>query len=253
MSETAAHAASDISFLREASARGRSRVLESTQLVSYPAGGVIFNEGDPPEHLFVVAEGEVDIVSTNFAGEEEVQRTLGAGRILGELGILGGHARTAAARAARDTSLWAIEREAFLEVYESEPSVSVTIASAMAAYLLDADVVAEDLLFLNLEGRVAKRLLGFLDADGTGVYPVTATEQMSQQDVATTLQRMARALAEPEQVYTHLERLALLSGGSRRAVAGILVEMQRRGILISTEGNLIVIDTPALEELARPR
>lgn len=252
MTEAAVHAAADISFLREASARGRSRVLERTRLVSYPTGGVIFNEGDPPEHLFVVAEGEVEIITTTFAGNEEVQRNLGPGRILGELGILGGHARTATARAARESSLWAIERDAFLEVYESEPSVSVTIASSMAAYLLDADMVAEDLLFLNLEGRVAKRLLGFLDADGTGVHPVTGTEQMSEQDVAATLQRLARELAEPEHVYSHLDRLALLSGGSRRAVAGVLIEMQRKGVLISTEGNLIVIDVEGLEELARP-
>lgn len=252
MNDSPAEAPPQIPFLRDASARGRARVMERTQLVPFPAGGVIFDEGDPPEHLFVVADGEVEIVSVAPDGTEEVQRALGPGRILGELGILGGHARTASARAAESSSLWAIEREAFLELYEAEPSVSLAIASAMAAYLLDADVVAEDLLFLDLEGRVAKRLLGFLDAEGTGVHPITGTEQMSQEEVGATLQRMAKALAEPEQLYSHLDRLALLSGGSRRSVANVVVELQRKGVLISTEGNLIVIDIPGLEELARP-
>lgn len=245
-------AAEDIYFLRDASARGRARVLERTELMTFPAGSIVFREGDPPDHLYVVSEGEVDVLWVAPDGTEEVQRTLGPSRVLGELGILGGHARTATARAAEDASLWAIEREAFLELYENEPSVSLAIAQAMAAYLLDADVVAEDLLFLNLEGRVAKRLLGFLNAEGSGVHPVTGTEQMSQEEVAETLQRMARALAEPDQLYRHMDRLALLSGGSRRAVATILVDMQRRGILISAEGDLIVIDLPGLEELARP-
>lgn len=242
----------EIPFLRDATGRGRSRVMERARLIPFPEGGVIFSEGDPPEDLFVISEGEVDILWTAPDGTEEVQRTLGPGRILGELGILGGHARTATARATKPSNLWAIEREAFLELYETEPTVSVAIASAMAAYLLDADVVAEDLLFLNLEGRVAKRLLAFLDAEGTGVHPVTGTEQMSQEEVGETLQRMARALAEPEQIYSHLDRLALLAGGSRRAVARVLVEMQRKGVLISTEGNLIIIDLPGLEDLARP-
>jgi CRP-like cAMP-binding protein len=200
----------------------------------------------------VVADGEIEVISVAPDGTEEVQRTLGAGRVLGELGILGGHARTATARAAQDSTLWAIEREAFLELYENEPSVSLAIASSMATYLLDADVVAEDLLFLNLEGRVAKRLVGFLNAEGTGVHPVTGTESMSQEEVGATLQRMAKALAEPEHVYKHMDRLALLAGGSRRAVATVLVDMQRRGILISAEGDLIIIDLPGLEELARP-
>ena len=243
----------DIPFLRDASARGRARVSERTQLVQFSSGAVVFDEGDPPEHLFVVAEGEIEVITTAPDGTEEVQRTLGPGRVLGELGILGGHARTATARAAEESSLWAIEREAFLEVYENEPSVSLSIASAMAAYLLDADVVAEDLLFLNLEGRVAKRLVGFLDADGTGVHRVTGTEAMSQDEVGATLQRMAKALAEPDQSYRHMDRLALLSGGSRAAVADVLGDMQRRGILISAEGDLIVIDLPQLEQLARPR
>ena len=242
----------EIPFLRDATARGRSRVMERTRLVPFPQGGVVFNEGDPPEELFVIADGEIEIVWAAPDGSEEIQRTLGPGRVLGELGILGGHARTATARAAEPSNLWAIEREAFLELYETEPTVSVAIASAMAPYLLDADVVAEDLLFLNLEGRVAKRLLAFLDTEGTGVHPVTGTEQMSQQGVGETLQRLARALAEPDQFYSHLDRLALLAGGSRRAVTRVLVEMQRQGILISTEGNLIVIDLPGLTELAQP-
>lgn len=244
--------APDIHFLRDASAKGRGRVLERTQLLQFTSGALVFSEGDPPEHLFVIAEGEIEVATVAPDGTEEVQRALGPGRVLGELGILGGHARTASARASQDSAVWAIDREAFLELYENEPSVSLAIASAMAPYLLDADVVAEDLLFLSLEGRVAKRLVGFLNAEGTGVHPVTGTESMSQEEVGATLQRMARALAEPEQMYRHMDRLALLSGGSRRAVANILVDMQRRGILISAEGDLIVIDIPGLEELARP-
>ena len=243
----------EIQFLSGASARGRNRIADRIELRDHPEGDVLFREGDPPEHLFVIREGAIDIVVSLPDGNEEVQRTLGPGRILGELGILGGHARTATARAAKPTQLWAIERDAFLELYESEPTVSVEIASSMASYLLDADGVAEDLLFLDLQGRVAKRLLGFLNADGSGVHPITATEQMSAEEVATTLQEMARTLDEPEQIYTHLERLALLAGGSRRAVARVLIEMQRRGILIGTEGNLLIIDTGALQALASAR
>ena len=248
-----ADALDEIHFLSGASARGRSSIAGRIELREFAEGETIFREGDPPEHLFVIREGAIEIVASLPDGGEEVQRTLGPGRILGELGILGGHARTASARAAEPSELWAVEREGFLELYESEPTVSVEIASSMATYLLDADGVAEDLLFLNLEGRVAKRLLNFLEAAGTGVHRITGTDQMTPEQVADKLREMARDLAEPEEIYTHLERLALLSGGSRRAVARVLIEMQRRGLLIGTEGNLIVIDDDGLRALSSPR
>lgn len=241
-----------VPFLQGASGRGRARVSEKMELQSFEAGAVIFHEGDPPDHLYVVATGTVEVVAGLEGDDGDVQRTLRPGRLLGELGILGGHARTATARAAEACELWAIERDAFLELYETEPAVSVEVASAMASYLLDADVIAEDLLFLDLEGRVAKRLLAFLDASGTGVHLVTATEDMSTSEVEDTLQKLARAMSEP-QPYSELDRLAMLSGGSRAAVSRILTEMQRAGVLIATEGNLIVIDKPKLEALAQHR
>lgn len=247
-----AHTADSVPFLQGASARGRAQISQRMHLQTCSAGMVIFQEGDPPEFIYAISRGSIEVIAGLDQADAEVQRTLGPGRLLGELGILGGHARTATARAAEDSELWAIERDAFLELYETEPAVSVEVASAMAAYLLDADVVAGDLLFLDLGGRVAKRLLAFLEASGTGVHLVTATEEMSTKEVEDTLQRLARAMSEP-QPYSELERLAMLSGGSRSAVAEILSEMQRAGILIATEGNLIVIDKPKLEALAQHR
>jgi CRP-like cAMP-binding protein len=241
-----------IPFLRGASGRGRARVLEKTTLEDFEDGAVIFREGDPPDLIYVIASGTVDVIAGSEDGEDEVQRTLGPGRLLGELGILGGHARTATARAAGPCELWGIERDMFLELYETEPAVSIEVATAMSTYLLDAEVIAEDLLFLDLEGRVAKRLLAFLDASGTGVHLVTATAGMSTNEVEDVLQKLARAMSEP-QPYSKLDRLAMLSGGSRRAVTRILAEMQSAGVLIATEGNLIVIDKAKLEALAQYR
>ena len=252
MEDTAPSADQEIPFLSNASARGRARVMERTQRQTFEEGDLIFSEGDPPEALYVISDGAVDVIHELMDGTEEVQRTLGPGRILGELGILGGHARTATAKAAQPSTLWAIEREAFLELYESEPPVAVEIATSMATYLLDADVVAEDLLFLNLEGRVAKRLLAFLDAEGRGVYPVTSTDNMSAEEVVERLQEVARNSATV-QPYSNLETLALLSGGSQAGVTAILNDMQRRGLIITSEGNVIVIDEEGLDRLASAR
>ncbi len=242
----------EIPFLAAASHKGLSRLAQKVRLVSFPEGAVIFNEGDPPLELFVVRTGKVRISMHTPSGEDEERRVLGEGRLLGELGILGGHARTASAEAKEDTELWAIDREAFLELYTSEPAVSIEVASTLAPYLMDNDLVAEDLLFLDLPGRVAKRLLFFVDKD-KNVHTVVASENLTREQVAGALQNIGRGRQNDQtmaQLYSLLSELAMMAGGTREAVTRILIGFERRGYILNTEGNVIVIDPGAMTRIA---
>lgn len=245
---------SKIPFLSVASSRGLSRLAQKTRLVAFSAGDTIFNEGDPPLELFVIRSGEIRISMLTPTGEEEERRLLREGKLLGELGILGGHERTATAEAVTDTELWAIDREAFLEIYSNEPAVAIEVASTLAPYLLDNEVVAEDLLFLDLPGRVAKRLLSFLEKDGKNVHEVVASENLSRDQVGGALRNIGRGRQTDQtlaQIYSQLPDLAMMAGGTREKVTRILIEYERRGYLLNTEGNLILIDLDALRQIAR--
>lgn len=238
-----------VRFLTGASGRGLARLEQRTDLVPFEPGELIFKEGDRPTHLFVVKSGRVEVFRV-FDGEEEVQRQLGHGELLGELGILGGHARSASVRAIEPTELWAIHREAFLELYEAEPAVSVEIATTLARYLLDVDEVAEDLLGLDLEGRVAKRLLALTRTEGGRVYVAGASEGLTQEQVQERLREVARARNALEADFDNLDELALMSGGTRSTVAGILAGFERDGLVVTAEGNVIVIDPDGLAQEA---
>lgn len=239
-----------IRFLSGASARGLARLEQRTEVIPYEAGSIIFDQGDRPTHLFVVKSGRVEIFKTYDDGEVEVQRELGPGELLGELGILGGHARSASVRAVEPTEVWAMHREAFLELYEAEPAVSVEVATTLARYLLDADEVAEDLLGLDLEGRVAKRLLGLTRREGGGVYIAGASEGMTQEEVQAKLRAVAQSRNALEADFDNLDELALMSGGTRGTVAGILAGFERAGLIVTAEGNIIVIDPDGLAQEA---
>ena len=240
---------SSVRFLSGASARGMARLEQRTEVVPFQPGELVFQEGDRPTHLFVVKSGLVEVFRV-YDDEEEVQRRLGRGELLGELGILGGHARSASVRAVEPTELWAIHREAFLELYEAEPAVSVEIATTLARYLLDVDEVAEDLLGLDLAGRVAKRLLALTRREGGRVYIAGASEGMSQEEVQSKLREVARARNALEADFDNLDELALMSGGTRSTVAGILAGFERDGLLVTAEGNVIVIDPDGLAQEA---
>ena len=241
-----------IPFLAGASPRALARIRSSTKLVAYPAGATVFKEGDLPTHLCVIKEGAVDIVDVLPDGREETLRTLRRGQLLGELGILGGHARSASARASEDSEIWEIEREAFIDVYKHEPGVGMEIAQVMATYLLDIDAIAEDLLFLDLRGRLAKRLVTLADVGGSDVRRVVATGERSEEEIADILRKAGAAGQFSGHEFGQLTRLAMLAGGTRRDVADQLSEMQENGLLVVAEGHIVLLDEDALAALASP-
>lgn len=242
-----------IPFLSSASPRAMARVRAATRLVVYPAGATIFNVGDLPTHLCIIKDGAVDVVDVGLDGSEDVLRTLRPGQLLGELGILGGHARSATARAAEDSEIWEIDREAFIETYQNEPGVALEIAQVMASYLLDADAIAEDLLFLDLRGRLAKRLVTLADVGGSDVRRVVETESRSEEQITTTVRDAAAKGRSEGHEFGQLDRLAMLAGGTRRDVADILSEMQDNGLLVIAEGHIVLLDEAAIAALAAPR
>ncbi len=252
LSEVSTAELETIPFLSVASHKGLSRLAQKTRLVSFKEDQIIFNEGDPPVELFVVRSGKVRISMHTPQGEDEERRVLREGKLLGELGILGGHARTATAEAVEPTELWAIDREAFLEIYTTEPAVAIEVASTLAPYLMDNDLVAEDVLFLDLPGRVAKRLVYFLDKD-KNVHGVVASENLSREQVAGALQNIGKGRQNDQtmdQIYSLLSELAMMAGGTREAVTRILLGFERRGYILNTEGNIILIDLDALQRIS---
>ena len=62
-------------------------------------GDVLFNEGDPPDALYVVLRGRVAIANKSFDGRESVVALMENGDLFGEMGMLDGLPRSAEGRA----------------------------------------------------------------------------------------------------------------------------------------------------------
>ena len=62
----------------------------------FPAGAVIFEEGDPGSRMYVIQSGEVRILKRVGAREITLAR-LGAGEAFGEMALLEGQPRSATA------------------------------------------------------------------------------------------------------------------------------------------------------------
>ncbi len=85
--------------------------------LKFDAKTAIFREGDPGDRAYVVEAGEVAIVR-NVDGKAQVIGTIGKGGMFGEMALIDGEPRMAAAIATRETTCFAITRDVMLKKLE---------------------------------------------------------------------------------------------------------------------------------------
>ncbi|MGI9613661.1 MAG: Crp/Fnr family transcriptional regulator [Acidimicrobiales bacterium] len=94
------------------------------------AGEVIFEQGDPALDMFAVISGEISL----YQGDEVIER-VGPGGILGEVGLLGDHVRSAGARATEQSTVAIIDEAEFLRLVKMNAFFSLEVMRFMAARL----------------------------------------------------------------------------------------------------------------------
>jgi CRP/FNR family cyclic AMP-dependent transcriptional regulator len=144
----------------------RAALAAQAMPFEYPAGSFLMRQGEPAAHVLVLTAGEVAIVSPVRGGGEQVHSIVRAGQLIGELALLNDGRRTAGARATSTTIAWAIGRDPFWEFLEANPPASSALLRQVAALLADREALIDDLLSLDVKGRLAKVLLSLGDAHG---------------------------------------------------------------------------------------
>ena len=129
-------------------------------------GQTIFYERDAGDSLFVIAEGLVKVWISSGEGNEMVLATLRSPEAFGELSAVSGASRSASAAALEDTVLVALDRATLLDAVHRQPSLADALLGALGNLTRRVTESAGDLVFLDLTGRVAKRLVQLADRDG---------------------------------------------------------------------------------------
>jgi CRP/FNR family transcriptional regulator, cyclic AMP receptor protein len=134
---------------------------------SFPRGAYIFREGDPGHTLYVIADGQVKIAHFGRQGEEVVFALLTSGDTFGELALFDDEsARTADAQATEPTDCLALNREPFMNFADSHPLLMRHLIRVLSVYLRRADEALGEAAFLDITGRVAKKLLDLAESHG---------------------------------------------------------------------------------------
>ena len=154
---------------------GKDPVKDSSVL--YPAGDVIFSQGDLGTEMYIIQEGEVDIIK-KINGESHLLSKLEKGDFFGEMAVLESVSRTADAIAVVETRVLVINGARFDEMLRKNPEVAVRIIRKYSQRLREANALLEKLV-----GREVDADQGAVDA--TTSMPAEKATRHRLVDVAT--------------------------------------------------------------------
>jgi CRP-like cAMP-binding protein len=102
------------------------RLAAAAEEVVLPAGSVVIREGDEPDALWVLEQGELSVSAAGDGDEPRDLPPVTAPGYVGELGLLHGIPRTATVRTRVESTLLRIDGQEFLSALQaSRPSVSM--------------------------------------------------------------------------------------------------------------------------------
>jgi CRP/FNR family cyclic AMP-dependent transcriptional regulator len=99
---------------------------------NYLAGEYVFYQGDPGIGLYIVREGEIEIVRESDKGDKVKLASANKGDFFGELALIDGEKRSASALAKTDTKLSVIFKPDLDEFIEKYPKKGIKILQGIA-------------------------------------------------------------------------------------------------------------------------
>lgn len=203
----------------------QEQLLGEGRLLRLSAGQRLFRRGDPPCGLYAVLGGSMRVGAVSRQGKEALLTLVEAPYWFGEISLFDGLPRTHDAYAEGPCLLLQVPQAALLALLRQHPQYWRELALLMSQKLRLAFVALEAMSLLPAAPRLARRLL--LIAEGYGETGPRRVIQLAQ------------------------EQLALMLALSRQTTNQILKDLEARGALRLTYGEIEILDLDLLRQVAR--
>ena len=141
-------------------------LVPAARAVSVGARKELFHKGDAGSQLYVVIDGRLKALTTSPEGDEVVFNVMGPGEVFGEVALLSESPRSATVRAIDRCELLVLDRRDFLAFLKRSPDVAVRMLTVLVERLVRVSEFVEDVQFLKLPVRLAKKLAVFAERYG---------------------------------------------------------------------------------------
>ena len=189
----------------------------------FPAGQVIFREGDESDTCYVVGTGHARAMRENIDGRTIALAHFGPGDIFGELAMFDDERRSATVETLDEVEAIAILGQDMRRLLREHPDIAVKLVIALGRRLREANERLARQSFQTVQSRVAVVLRQLVDqarSEGAGSGDVLV--RTTQADIAQ------------------------LAGSSRESASRFLAVLERAGIITQGRGRITVHDPDAL-------
>ncbi len=193
---------------------------------NYRHGEIIFHKDDNGSTMYIIADGSVKISVPSERGEEIILSILGRGESFGELSLFDSKPRSATVTCAGATEVFVLFRDDFIDFVTKHPRLAINIISSLSQRLRRTDNLVEDVVFLDIPARLAKKLLELSRSHGK-IHPDGSVEielRLTQLDIANML------------------------GTTRESVNRQLVAFQERGFITIDRQRITLLKPVELEK-----
>ena len=200
---------------------------EIRRTTSYPAGAILFMEGEPARGVYIVCQGRVKLLTTNSDGKTLIFKIAKAGDILALNPAISETPHEITAETLQPAQLAYVSREDFLKFIKEHGDACLQVAQHLGR---DCHLAYEVIRSIGLSNSVEEKLARFLVEWSAGA-------QMTSGGLRVKL------------ALTH-EEIAQLIGCSRESVSRSFSKFKRKRLVEVNGSTLLVQDKAALQTLA---
>jgi CRP/FNR family transcriptional regulator, cyclic AMP receptor protein len=110
-------------------------IAYTAEVVRFEPGEVIVRQGDPADAVYIIAEGEAEVLLTGDEGHDMSLGTMGRHTLFGEIGVLCQGRRTTTVKAKDQVVTYKISSQLFLELVRSSPEIGMQVMTVLAQRL----------------------------------------------------------------------------------------------------------------------
>jgi CRP-like cAMP-binding protein len=185
---------------------------------------MVVQQADPGGEMFVIVSGHLKAVSAGADGRDNALSIMGPGEVFGEVSLLDGGPRSATITTLDRCELLIIRRDPFLKFLEGSPRTAIELLKVLTTRLRKLTGRSEDIAFLRVGGRLAKRIAELAEAYGVkqpdGSYHLPF--KLSQQEIGD------------------------LVNATRESANKQIKQWEDEGLVVQDSGHLIVRDIQRL-------
>lgn len=215
------------SFFCNLTQRSLAALDQVSFLHSYPAGAVLFVEGQSPRGVFVICKGQAKLTVVSEDGRTLIIKIAGPGEVLGLGAAVSGRTYEATVETLGPCEVNFIKTADFRRLLQTDSDVCMHAALQMS---LQYNNACRELRWVGLsrsaDWRVASLLLNWLEERGTP-GPVPGFKMS----------------------LTH-EELAQMVGTTRETVTRVLARFRKQGFIQVRGATILVYNMPALQDIA---